>query len=141
MKTIKGNISILGDEDGVEIEVRDKDAAVSVCKVFLTPEQFCQAALGRLVRLECDVQIPPPGRVGMVREARDYEFKMPDKGEWQNRFGTTLQEEVASKFIEANCPDGWKPSLYFGSKDSFFWKDGELGARATLMRWKDRDEQ
>lgn len=138
---IKGNIDMLGDEDGVKITVYDKAAVTVICDIHLTPEQFCAAALGRLSSLECDIEVPAPERIGKERETMEHEFRMPTKEQWQNRFGSTNRVEVAKAFVKSNHPYGWTPNLYFGSKSSFFWRDidgtneNELWARTTLMRW------
>lgn len=126
---IKGSIDILYRDDIVEITVHDEDAVSIVCSVELSSAQFCEVALGRLARQKCEIDVPDSSRIGKIRESKNFEFEMPVLNYPSNR------ASVAKMIAAKKCPDGWTPSTYFGSRDSFFKKDGKEYARTTIYRW------
>ncbi len=128
---INASISILGDESGVRIEVEDTDASITFLNIFMEPKKFIQAALGRLSNTHCLASVQGLDKVGKKMEHKVIEFPMPFHN-YQNRI-LIAQEEA-----EKECPEGWKPDLYFKSRDSFFLKDGKDGetwASCTIRRW------
>lgn len=39
-----------------------------------------------------------------------------------------------------NCPEGWKPTLYFGSQSSIQYKNGDIYANCEYIKWIREDE-
>lgn len=127
MELKDAGVTILAGEDKVTIEIRDREAATTFLKVTLTPVQFCQV-LSRLSNTDCKAEVFGLDRIGKKMEHKEFEFEMPD-AKWEER------SEVAAETALRLCPDGWIPSSYFGSQDSFFKRDGKNMARTTIRRW------
>lgn len=125
--TLKANVSILVGSDGATIEIRDGLSRIRFVKLTLTPEQLCRA-LSREVEIECEMQVTGLDKVGKKMEMANIEFEMPE----ENR-----NKELAARLAGEKCPDGWQPDLYFGSKDSFFNRNGKLWGRTIIRRWID----
>ncbi len=125
---IDARITILGSEHGVEIEIEDRLSSRTFVKVSLTPEQFVQAAMGRLACQKCDCEVYQLDRVGKKMEMDTLRFEMP-KMDWK------VREESAYRIALEKCPEGWEPDQCFGSKGSFY-RDGETEmAKCTIRRW------
>ena len=143
MKTIKGQLTIRCNKDGVVIELTDNDAAVEFVEVKVSPENFA-AALGRLAFVECSVTVRNLDAVGKVQEYKPFVFALPKETEFRDK------EEVAKKLAVELCPEGWAPDLYFKSKDSFDDKlslgsdgrfDGGIStttAKTMIRRWVEK---
>ena len=127
---IQGKISILIDRDKTTIEIHDDNAAVSFCKVTLTPEQL-SAALSRLSRVECEVSVDNLDLVGKTHENKYFEFEMPEniKRDYMGK-----NKELAA-YAQSILADGWISDGYFESQNSFFEKDGKQWARVTIRKW------
>lgn len=131
---IKGQLTILCDKNGVKIEMRDDDARVMFAEVLVTPENFT-AALGRLAEVDCEIEVRGLDKVGKVHECERLEFEIPKELSGATRgLGFNALKNRAYKA----CPDGWTPDIYFGSKGSFFEKDGKQFARCTIRRWSEK---
>ena len=130
MKLNEGRISILFSDEGLKIELEDSDAVIRFAEIKLNPEQTCQA-LSRLSGTHCNIEVVGLDKVGKKREHKDLVFPIPkDAGYGDQR--RTIASDLALKA----CPEGWTPSLYFGSQNSFFQdEDGNYMARCTIMRW------
>jgi hypothetical protein len=128
MEIKNAQITILANQDAVEIEIRDADACITFARVRLTPEQFCKC-LSRLAHVECKASVSDLDLVGKKHENKKLTFPMPLCTEWKNRKTVAYYEAVRV------CPEGWEPDDFFGSQDSFFQKDGEQWASVTIRRW------
>ena len=129
---INGKITLLFNEDGLNIEVHDDDAVITFLEIQLNQKQTCQA-LSRLSYTECqEVEVRNLDHVGKIRERQGFIFEMP-KSDWNTR-----QEIAANKALEL-CPEGWIPDIYFGSQDSFFAENNVEYARTSMSRWIERD--
>ncbi len=128
MKLRDGRITILSDNEGVDIELRDYGSSIDFVKVRLTSEQFTKA-LSRLSFTECEVEVFHLDLVGKTQIHKNFEFEMPD--------GVSFKDEkkVAEEIVKRDCPEGWEPDLYFGSQNSFFTKDDKKYARTIIRRW------
>jgi len=128
MELSNAKISILVNDDRTTIDVKDSDAAITFLKIELTPEQLSQC-LSRLVNVKCESAIVCDlDKVGKKHTNKKLEFKMPSESMYKD-------VDTATKLAKENCPDGWEPDLYFGSQESFFYKDGELWAECTIRKW------
>lgn len=130
---INGQISICGGRasprDGkVRIEIFDEESRTMFCEIVMTDSQFIEAAMGGLVRQECECEVFNLERVGKKMEMDMIEFEVP-KVEHAER------ASAAKKAAIAACPAGWIPDTYYGSQNSFF-RDGEKQmARTRIRRW------
>lgn len=126
---LKGRISILVDGDGASIEIDDATSTLPLAIIKMSAVDFC-AALGRLANIPCEIETTSPlENIGKKMEWTYFEFEMPAKVEWKNR------KEVAFQIAQQVCPEGWVFDNYFGSRDSFFTRDGKDMARMTIRRW------
>ena len=131
---INGKITILLDEKGMRIEVRDADSGIKFLIVGLTPKQATQA-MGRLANTECEnCEVYNLDKVGKVLELKQHTFELVGDINYQSR------DEVAYFFAKQTCPKGWEPDRYFRSQNSFFSENGRNYARCTIRRWVDKSE-
>ena len=118
-----------GGKACVTIELHDRDAGVFVAKVTLTPEQWV-SAMSRLGYVECEIEIGALDKIGKRMENKPFEFAIGNRAMKWN----TVKPIAIQKIAEV-CPVGWTPDTYFGSQNSFFYKDGQQWARTTIRRW------
>jgi|JI6StandDraft_1071083.scaffolds.fasta_scaffold27640_4 hypothetical protein len=132
MKLENAKITFLVSTEGTTIELRDSTAGVCFAKVTLTPEQL-SSMLSRLSNTECECEVFGLDKVGKTQERKDFVFEIEE----------TMRSSEKSKYLFAKATDvlissgmeDWKSDSYFGSKDSFFSKDGNHYARTTIRRW------
>ena len=127
MRLDDARITILANDGEVKIELKDAKSSITFARVSMTAEQFVRA-LSRTSYCDCDCEVFSLEKIGKQHENKTFEFEIP-KFEYNERHAKTA--EIA----KAVCPDGWLPDTYFGSKDSFFEKDGKFYARCTIRRW------
>lgn len=125
---IDAKITLLFSENGLTIDIYNESARTEFISIKLDEKQTC-AALSRLARVECIVDVRYLERVGKKRESIRLEFEIPEDTPWDK------QKEIAVEISKSICPIGWVPSTYFGSKDSFFDRDGKKYAQTTMYRW------
>lgn len=128
MKIKDGRITMLFNENGATLELRDSDSSIMFVEVKLSNKQVCQM-LSRLCHTDCEsMEVFHLDKVGKTMEHKTFEFRIP-KVSYQE------QEEIAIKTIKKVCPEGWEPDNYFKSRDSFFIKNGQEYARCIIKRW------
>jgi hypothetical protein len=120
-------ITILFDHEGLRIELVDNTSSTTFAVATLSQEQTCQV-LSRLCNTPCEIKVYNLDRVGKKMEHKYLEFPMP-KHDYSNRHSKAI--EGAKKY----CPKDWEPDFYFGSQNSFYFKDGKEYARTTIRRW------
>ena len=125
---IKGNISILINQDYTTIELRDENAAVNFLSITLSPEQL-SSVLSRLAQVKCDIDLKNIEVVGKKHEHNSFEFEIPKELASSSK-AKELHEIAQSKLI-----DGWVADSYFASQGTFFEKDSKQYARCTIRRW------
>ena len=130
--TIKGKITIsrvTSNTEGSYVEVRFQDdgASIEFAIAKLTMEQFAQAITGRGY-VDCEIEVRGLDLVGKKMEHATIEFPIP-KADYKHR------KESATKAAAAYIPEGWVLSDSFSSQGSFFTRDGQEFARATIRRW------
>lgn len=130
---INAKVTILFDRDGMSIDVRDGDAAISFLRLRLDPVQAC-SAMGQLAYTHATLaEVRGLDCVGKKMENQTLAFPLPPEADYPN------QKKLAAAAAEAHCPEGWTHDNYFGSQESFFQKDGKPWARVTIRRWVDPD--
>lgn len=131
-------ITVLAGEEGVKIELHDKDAGITFAKVVLTTEQFCQA-LSRLAHTPCKAEVFGPDKIGKEQEHKRFEFMLPEGSGFRDK-------KAAVEAVKACCPEGWTADTYFGNQASFFARKNDQGkeerwARTTIRRWVNKDNK
>jgi hypothetical protein len=132
MKTLEGAISIIINEDETRIEIKDRRSNITFAKVKLTPKQL-SLALSRMMYVDCEIQTHGLKNVGKKHVWQKWEFKIPEDL-LASRYHSDFEEQLNSYAYE-KCPRGWVPDNYYGSKESFFVRDGEDWARVTVRKW------
>lgn len=135
---INGDITILVNQDGATIEIKDRDASTTFCKINMTSDEFCQS-LSRLGHVKTDVNVYGIDRIGKKHENKSFEFKLP-KG-FKRIYGVEKQKlqdfnlsNIAQEELD-KLNEGWIAESYFSGQGSFFTKDGEEYASVTIRRW------
>ncbi len=130
MKIIDAAITILVNEETTTIELHDKTSGLQFARIQLTPAQFSRA-LGRGAYTSCQIDVCGLQHLNknMVIEKLEFPFDSSNV-KWEKR------QTEASKAVIPFIPEGWEADNYFGSKDSFFEKDGVKYARCTIRKWQ-----
>jgi len=86
---------------------------------------------GRMAGVKCEGTIRGIQNVGKIKETKEFIFEVSDY---------RPKEEAIQKAKEL-CPEGWEPSLYFGSQSSFFTgEDKKRYAETYIYRFVDKVE-
>lgn len=132
-KSQKVNIltSIYCDERKVKITLTDDKACITFLELTIPPAKFT-ALLGRLANVKCKAEVRGLNKVGKIRENKPLIFQMPE--------GTLYgDKDVAAAEAQKQADEGWEPSLYFGSQDSFTYREVNgktvLFAKTMQFRW------
>lgn len=133
IKKIAARFGILANDGMVEISFQDDLAINSEIYIKIPYRDFLDAIGGRIVGRKCEVEFINLQYIGKIRESQTIEFKISDT----SIYGDNRKELAKEKAAEI-CPAGWEPVLYFGSQDSFFYKDKELWGRTNILRWIDK---
>ncbi len=122
-----GSITFLISEEGARIEIYDRESTICVARIELDVQQLAEM-LSRRAMTPCDIRFGNLAVVGKKMKVKKFEFEMPE-ADWKDR------KEVAYKTACKVCPEGWIPDDYFGSRDSFFDRDGKSFARVHIRQW------
>jgi len=131
---IKANLTISrpawGDgRTAISIKVGDDASRIEFLAIEIPLADFAEALTG-LSKVECDAEVRGLENVGLTRESKQIEFLVGDVDvDWDRR------EENICRLAEEATPEGWNPPTYFGSRGSFFDRDGERWARGYAERW------
>lgn len=128
MKINNPSISILGNGDEIRISITDNDASITFLEISITPKSFIRAIMERLSNSPCKATVYNLDKIGKKMEYKSLEFPMPIHGYYD-------REIVAEKEARRLCPEGWEPDIYFGSQNSFFYREQRLWAQITIRRW------
>lgn len=129
MKIKRGGITIIFRNDGMEIELHDRDASITFAEVTLTPKQTMQAFSG-LGFTGCEMSLFGLGKIGKKMENGVLEFPLPE-----GEKGYKMSDEELTLMAEAVLPDGWESDNHFHSQNTFFSRDGKNWARTIMRRW------
>lgn len=128
---IKGEITLLFNEEGLHIELRDEKASIKFADIKLNQEQTCQA-LSRLAMTDCEIEVQMLENVGKEMEDQLITFPLPKEVDYSNR------KEIARKEADRICQEGFKGWISdgnFSSRGSFLIKDGKEYAQTRIKRW------
>ena len=133
-KQIEGQISIIASyEDSINIKIHDKTSGITFVDMTLTREQFVNAAMNRLGNAEVSqMEVRGLDKVGKKMEMKHFEFPLPDDASYRDE---RAAEIVLRDMVADNRFGEWEPEISFGSRGSFFEKDGKQYARILLRRW------
>lgn len=128
--TISRPLTTKGD-GYISISVRDEDAGIDFLKIQIELADFAEALTG-LAMVECNFETNLLEKVGKKCERKELVFEVPN-------FEYSERKDGAYKIAQSICFDGWEPSPYFSSQNSFFEKGGIKYARTKACRWVDKD--
>jgi len=120
------SVTMLLGEEGMRVELNDKDAGVPVARFQLTADQTCQL-FGRLSNIPVEADVYNLDKVGKQLEFKTLKFDLPEHT-------LSNRKEVAIKEALRVCPEGWVPDEYFGSQDSFVHDGRGKTIASTLIR-------
>jgi hypothetical protein len=131
---LQGKITISrssgNDGDYVLITIEDSASRTGI-EVSMSIEEYGYAVTGLSMR-PCKLEIcGDVNNIGKVRQLMTVEAEMPSDAGYSN------QQEIAAKICQEAAPDGWVASGYFGSRSSFFQRDGKRWCRTDAVRWVD----
>lgn len=132
MKKLEGRITMLINREYTEIELKDVNSNITFATVRLTPEQTI-ACLSRLGHVECEIELDGLDNLGKKMQISKLEFEIPANIYRQQMRVIPVKE--LTEYAQSLLTDGWVADSYFGSKDSFFTRDGKKYARCTIRRW------
>lgn len=110
----------------ISISVEDVDAVIDFLEIEIDLDEFARCITG-LGMAKCEMEVRGLKNVGKKRESMDIVFEMPD-------VDYNKKLETAQRLAKEAAPEGWESSVYFGSQDSFFTKDGKQYARTRASR-------
>lgn len=113
------------------IRIKDTDARIEFVELEIGYAEFTQALTG-LSEVSCSMDVRGLQNVGKQLEREQLTFKMPED--------KPFDKNMAAQLAILHAPDGWEPSTYFGSKSSFFSKDGANYATTDISRWVEKEE-
>lgn len=123
-------ISMFVDFEGTTIELFDSKSAKTFARVKLTNDQLA-CMLSRLHRTDCQIEVDNLDLIDKQMEHKKFEFEI---NEQMRTSKSALNQHCLKALISQNMSD-WLPENFYGSKDSFFSKDGKHFARTTIRRW------
>lgn len=131
---IQGDLTMSIGKESTHIEVRDRNANTTFLRIEIDPNQL-SALLSKQGNVKCELDIRGLDSIGKNHEHETFEFILP---KWFERtYDYDLvdeQDKLLMEYANRLLTDGWEADSYFGSRDSFFKKDGENWARVTIRR-------
>jgi hypothetical protein len=127
MELRDGRITILINQDGTTIELKDNSSYTTFVKIELTPDQL-SSALSRLGETKCKIKVFALDKLNKKMINKDFEFEIPE-------FDYKEMAEKAYEIAKKLCPEGWIPDGGFNSQGSFFKKDGKNYAKTIIRTW------
>lgn len=126
---MNGKMTMLFSEDGLVLELKDEKSGVTFIRARLTSEQTL-ALMSRQALVDFEFEATGLDKVGKQVYHDTLILEMPKDYPWKDK------KSIAEKLAIEHCPEGWQPELYFGSRDSFFNKDGKEFCKTQLMKWQ-----
>jgi hypothetical protein len=126
---INSAITLLFEEDGLTIKLRDQASGITFYHGHLNSKQTLQA-LSRLGNTHVsNAHVYGLENIGKTLELGTLKIELPLGIEYKDR------AVVAFKLAAEQCPEGWTPDNYFGSQKSFFREDDKLFAQTNIRRY------
>lgn len=110
-------------EEKISIEVRDEKSRIQFLELEINLDDFAKCLTG-MSCCPADMQVRNLRAVGKVKETTTKKLLM-----------SGCSKDAAKKLAVANCPEGWKTDMYFGSKSSIIFEGGEYFANAKYYRY------
>ena len=121
------------DRKKISIKVKDVDAGVRFLDIEIDYADFA-ACLTGLAEQDCEFTARGLQNVGKQIQRDSLVFEIGEA----TRYGVDGMEEIKS-LANLATPEGWTASTYFGSKYSFFEKDGKKYAKTPISRWVEKE--
>lgn len=129
---MNGKITMLFNKDGLSLKIKDAASGITFLRAALTSEQV-MAAFSQQGLVDFEFEAMGLDKVGKQIQRDTLVFEMPEKYAWKDR------DNIAEKLAVESCPEGWEPQLYFGSRNSFFQRDGREFGRIQIVKWVDAE--
>jgi len=121
-------------EDEVSITIRDVDSRRDFLNIKMRLADFSRALLNE-ARIPCSLETRDMDKVGKIKKEIPLIFEC----------GLTLyinsNIQALNKLAEEAAKEGYKPSTYYGSKNSFFQVGKKHYARTTQCKYVNRGEE
>ena len=118
-------------ENYISLRIEDLTSRIEFVEVQVKLQDFSEILTG-LGHVSCSAEVHNLENVGKFYEHKQIEFPLPGLGAYANNREEAITES------EKHCPEGWECSSYFGSQNSFFFKDSKTWARCSIYRWVDK---
>jgi hypothetical protein len=123
-------ISIFIGQEGTTIELHDSKSSTRFATIKLTNDQLA-SALSRVSHTDCSIELVGLDKVNKKMQCQHYVFEINEE---MRGIRGALNQKCLKSLQDDNMTD-WIPDGYFGSKNSFFKKDGKYYARAVIRKW------
>ena len=127
---LDGKIRLSFDRyEGMKIEIVDNNSRKVFVSASIASENV-SAAMSGMARIPCQFNALNTDKVGKFCFNCVLEFKVPpSETKDANRKVLALQQAIKI------CPEGWIPDKHYGSKDSFFVRNGVEWARTVIRHY------
>ena len=131
------SLSLNSNDEVIRLRIKDEASRVVFIELELNDKQFRQM-ISNLMNVEVDAcTVTDLEKVGKEKITEPFIFEMD---------GKVSNRDFMAIHATSVCPKGWTPSLYFGSKDSYYYIEG-AGCRyttiikTTMSKWVDKEEE
>lgn len=125
---IEGNITVRFEPNGVKIELEDVVANSRLASISIDVPAFMRILSG-LSFMPCNIDIPNIDKIGKKHENKEFRFPI-DK-----ELASSSHREKLTRLAQSLLSDGWIADDYFGSQDSFSFKDDQWFAKCVIRRY------
>jgi hypothetical protein len=130
---INAKITMLFDRDnGLNIHITDDDSGIRFVDIQMTNDEAV-SALSRLAETNISsTEVRGLENLGKTKERKPFSVNL-GKSNYRD------EKERAIKAVQGQCPDGWKPDLYFNGQRSFSYENGDTIANTTIFRFVEKE--
>lgn len=118
----------------ISISVTDSKSRVGFLELEIDYNEFTKALVGGREGQDCDISLRGLGYIGKTRRREMIEVPMPPH-EYKDR--DEVAYKVCHDLLKSTDNRDWHLSKYFGSKDSFFVKDGVHYCKTQVDYYED----
>lgn len=136
---IDAKFTFLVGQEGATVEIRCDKSGLIFFRGKLDPENVLRS-LGRQAYVSFqEANVYSLENIGKRLVLGELVFEIPSGLQGKKYQNPEEAKEELERLALAACPEGEKPDLYFGSKNSFFKKDGKDYARTTTRKYIEED--
>lgn len=125
---VEGNITVRFDPNGVKIELEDVVANSKIASIDIDVPAFMRILSG-LSYIPCKIDILNIDKIGKKHENKEFRFPIPKE------LASSSHKEKLTRMAQSLLLDEWIADDYFGSQDSFSFKDGQWFAKCIIRRY------